>query len=544
MEPHASLAEWDGDRLTLYTANQMLLEARTNVAKTLCIDEAKVRLVSRHVGGGFGSKLDVLADAVLAALAARELGRPVKIALTRQQVFHLAGHRSETVQRVRLGADAGGRLLAIGHEVWCENGPGMTFYEPAADQTRALYAAANRLSTHRLVELDLPMSASMRAPGEAVGLLALECAMDELAEKLQLDPIELRRLNEPSEDPEKRIPFSSRKLVDCIEEGARRFGWQRRDPRPGQVVEGRWQIGLGMASAIRGNYLMASKAKLRLDGDGLLTVRTAMTDIGTGSYTVLTQIAAEMLGLPVERVKVELGDTDFPPAAGSGGSWGASSSGSSVYQACDQLRTLLARKAGLNPAGAVFAGGRITGQGRAFELAALAGPEGLEAEGEIRPGETQKKFSQYAYGAHFAEVGVDLDTGEIRLRRMLGVFAAGRILNLKTARSQAIGGMTFGLGAALTEAAVVDRRHGHFVNHDMAEYHVPTHADVPEIDAIYLDEVDDKTNPLKSKGVGELGICGAGAAVANAVYNACGVRIRDYPLTLDKVLAGRARAAS
>jgi xanthine dehydrogenase YagR molybdenum-binding subunit len=293
---------------------------------------------------------------------------------------------------------------------------------------------------------------------------------------------------------------------------------------------------MGMAAATRGNPLQFSTASVRLDPDGFATVRMAMTDIGTGSYTILTQIAAEMLGLPPERVRTELGDTDFPQAAGSGGSFGAASSGSALFDACQALRTELARAAGMDPATARFAHGHITDAGQSRPLSELVGT-GMQAHGEIRPGSTLRDYSQQSYGAQFAEVGVDLDTGEIRLRRMLGVFTAGRVLNEKTARSQAIGGMIFGVGAALQEGLTLDPRFGYFVNHDLAEYHVPVHADVPDVDAVFLPELDDKSNPLKSKGIGELGICGAGAALANAIYNACGARVRDYPITLDKILS-------
>jgi xanthine dehydrogenase YagR molybdenum-binding subunit len=273
-----------------------------------------------------------------------------------------------------------------------------------------------------------------------------------------------------------------------------------------------------------------------LDPDGNATVRMAMTDIGTGTYTILAQIAAEMLGLPMERVRIELGDTNFPEAAGSGGSWGAGSSGSALFEACDVLREKLARLAGMDAQTARFANGNIESGERSRKLTDLIG-SGIEADGEIRPGSNNKDFSQQSYGAHFAEVCVDEDTGEVRLRRMLGVFTAGRVLNAKTARSQAIGGMVFGLGAALEEAMTLDPRFGYFVNHDLAEYHVPVHADIPAIDAVFLSELDDRSNPLKSKGIGELGICGAAAAVANAIHNACGARIRDYPITLDKLLS-------
>jgi len=537
MEPHATLAMWDGDKLILHTANQMLSQGRDSVARTLKMPPENVRLVSPYIGGGFGGKLWVNADAILAAIAARQLKRSVKTALTRQQVFHVTTHRSDTIQRIRLGTDRDGRILAIGHDVFSGNLRSEQTYEGAALQTRTLYAGANRLTRHRLAPLDIPVASSMRAPGEAVGLLALECAMDELAEKLGLDPIEVRVRNEPAEDPERHVPYSSRHLIACYQEGARRFGWDKRNPKPGQVRDGRWLVGMGVAAATRGNPLQPSKANVRLGPDGFAVVRMAMTDIGTGSYTILTQIAAEMLGLPPQRIRMELGDTSFPQASGSGGSFGAASSGSALFEACNTLRAKLARIAGMDPDTAHFADGRIAAAGQTKSLTDLVGA-GLDADGEIRPGSTLRDFSQQSYGAHFAEVGVDADTGEVRLRRMLGVFTAGRILNEKTARSQAIGGMIFGVGAALEEAMTLDPRFGsYFVNHDLAEYHVPVHADVPDVDAIFLAELDTKSNPLKSKGVGELGICGAGASLANAIYNACGARVRDYPITLDKLLS-------
>jgi xanthine dehydrogenase YagR molybdenum-binding subunit len=537
MEPHATLAVWEGDAVTLYTAAQMANPSQKTIAATLEMPPTKVRVVARYIGGGFGSKLKVFGDAILAALAAKALRRPVKIALTRQQIFNHTTHRSPTLQRVRIGAQLDGKILAIAHENFVSNLPGKTFFEPVALATTMLYAGAHRRTTHRMVELDLPESASMRAPGEAVGMLALECAMDELAVALDMDPVTLRILNEPEKNPQDGTPYSARKLVECLQEGARLFRWRERNKKPGQVRDGNFLVGMGMAAAVRGNMLQPSKASATMTPEGRLVIKTSMTDIGTGTYTILTQIAGEILGLSPDTVEVDLGDTDSPAGAGSGGSWGASSAGSSVYYACEGLRKMLVDAAGFESS-AMFEDGFVRDGNVSKELSELAGAAGLTAQGEIKPGELEDAFTQAGYGAHFAEVGVDIDTGEIRVRRMLGVFAAGRILNPKTARSQAIGGMVFGIGAALTEDLVVDTRYGFFVNHDLAEYHVPVHADVPDIEAIYLPEHDDKANPLKSKGVGELGISGAGAAIANAVYNACGVRIRDYPLTLDKVLVG------
>jgi xanthine dehydrogenase YagR molybdenum-binding subunit len=538
MEPHAAVAWWEGDRVIVHCSTQMLESAQKRIANTLKMDEEKVRVFSRYIGGGFGGKLPVWADVILSVLAAKVLQRPVKTALTRQQMFHVTAHRPDTLQRVRLGADRQGKLLAIGHEAWCHSARLDDYLEPVCTSTRNLYAAPDRMTRQRRVKLDLPVADSCRSPGEAVGMPVLECAMDELAQALGMDPVALRIANEPEEDPEKHVPYSTRQLVACLQEGARRFGWDQRKAQPGQVREGRFLIGMGMASASRSNKLQPSKCKVRLGGDGVLVACMSMTDIGTGSYTVFTQVAAEMLGLPIAQVRIELGDSDFPPTAGSGGSFGAASAGSALFDACENLRRKLAQSAGIAPENAEFGDGHVRGGGKSASLAKLAGDTGIDAEGEIKPGDMEKRFTQMSYGAFFAEVAVDTESGEVRLRRMLGVFAAGRILNAKTARSQLLGGMIWGVGTALHEEAALDARYGFFANHDLAEYHVPVHADIPAIEAILLPEVDDKANPLKIKGLGELGISGAAAAVANAVHNACGVRVREFPITLDKVLAG------
>jgi xanthine dehydrogenase YagR molybdenum-binding subunit len=542
MEPHASMAVWDGDQLTLYTAHQVVHWAAEGIADTLQIPQSNVRVVSAYVGGGFGSKLMFYGDAVLAAAAALKLGRPVKAALTRPQMYNHTIHRPATIQRVRLGADHDGRLVAVGHDAWSGNQPGGDS-ENAADQTKLLYAGANRLIRQRLAMLDLPPGGSMRAPGEAAGLLALECAMDELAEALQIDPIELRIRNDTAFDPSTgpSRPFSSRHLVEALRTGAERFGWSKRNPAPGQVRDGQWLVGIGVAAAIRGNELKDCDASARLDRDAAreprLTVETQMTDIGTGSYTILAQIAAEMLGLPIEQVTVRLGDGRYPLSAfGSGGSWGANSAGSGVFYACEELRAAIARKLGFDPADTSFEDGRVSSGGRSVTLQEAAGADGIAATGGVKAGDLDKRYAQASFGAHFAEVGVDSATAEVRIRRMLSVAAAGRIINPVTARSQCLGGMTMGIGAALMEEQVIDPRYGFFVNHDFAEYQVPVHADIPDLDVHFLAELDEKSSPIKGKGVGELGICGVGAAVANAVYNACGVRVRDYPLTMDKIL--------
>jgi len=516
MEPHASVASWKDGKLTVYSALQLVASAHKSVADTLMLDHEKVEVISEYVGGGFGGKLPVNADAILAALAARELGRPVRVALTRQQMFHVTTHRPASIQRVRLGAERDGTLNAIAHQSLSQSARSDEFVEPIVSSTRSLYAAPNRLTGQRLAALDLPVADSMRAPGEAIGLLALEQAMDELAVRLDMDPIELRLKNEPAEDPEKKVPFSTRALVPCLKEGARRFGWDKRDARPGSRRDGPWLIGMGVAAAIRGNFLREAEARVTMQSERQAVVEMDMTDIGTGSYTVFAQIAAELLHLPVENIKVKLGHSAYPDTPGSGGSFGASSCGAALHEACTRLRA---------------------------RLDAGEGAQGLSETGKVKPGEAYKKYSQYAYGAHFVEVAVSSITGEIRLRRMLGVFAAGRILNAKTAHSQVTGGMIWGLGAALHEEAFLDERHGAFITQDLVHYHVPVHADVPEIEAVLLEEFDPHANVLGSKGIGELGVCGAGAAVANAVYNACGARVRDYPITLDKVLPELMRQA-
>lgn len=538
MEPHASIASWSEEgALTLYGSYQMPTSDAQQLAKALGVPKEQVRIISTYIGGGFGSKLGIAPESVAAAVAARRLGRPVKAVMLRQQVFDATVRRSNTSQRLRLAATGEGRIIGIGHETTASNLPTEDFFEPAGIATHFLYAGENRLISHDLVRMNWLLSGSMRAPGEAVGLLGLECAMDELAHALSMDPIALRRLNEPSRDPEKDHPFSSRSLLQALDTGAKAFGWDRRHVEPATQREGEWLVGMGVAAAARSNLLMESSAKVAIGPDGSVTVSSAMTDIGTGSYTILTQIAAEMLGVSPEKVAMDLGDTDSVPAAGSGGSWGAASSGSAVYLACELLRGKLAKVLDVAEQTLTLKDGVVSSGGRSQPLADLVG-EGISAVGTIKPGKQEKQFTQASYGAHFAEVAVNVVTGETRVRRMLGVFAAGRILNEKTARSQCLGGMTFGIGSALTEALIHDRRSGRIVNHDLAEYHVPVNADVPQLEVIFLREQDVHANPLHAKGIGELGICGAGAAIANAVYNATGIRVRDFPITLDKVLHG------
>jgi xanthine dehydrogenase YagR molybdenum-binding subunit len=534
LEPHSSVAVWDEDHLTVYGSYQSPVTTRGQLASALGVPADKVRVISNYVGGGFGSKLGVMPEAVAAGLAARQLRRPVKVVMSRQQVFDMVGRRPETQQRVRLGADAEGRLVAVEHATVTSQLADEIFFEPAGIATHFLYAGANRMVDHKVARMNKVLAISMRAPGEAVGQLALESAMDELAVTLGIDPVELRLRNEPEAHPEEGIPYSSRGLHACLTQGAERFGWSKRNRTPAGLRDGEWLIGHGMAVATRGNLFGPSKAAVAIGGDGRAVVRTEMTDIGTGTYTILAQITADLLGLPLDHVEVRLGDTDDPISAGSGGSWGAGTSGSAVYAACDGLRQKLAEAAGCAVEACRFVDGHMEAEGRRWALRELAG-NGIEVVGAVDAGKTVKGFAQASYGAHFCEVRVNATTGETRIARWTSVFEAGRVLNLKTATSQCIGGIVFGIGGALTEEMVHDPRTGKIVNRDLGEYHVCANADIPDLDVVLLEARDHAANPLMAKGIGELGISGAGAAVANAIYNATGVRVRDFPITLDKI---------
>jgi len=533
MEPHAAIADWDGDACTLYGSIQLFGFAQGMIAGSLDIPRDKLRLVSPYIGGGFGGKIGG-PETVLAAIGAQATGRPVKVALTRQQIFHSVYGRSDTHQHLRLAATKDGVLTAIAQDSIVSQKADGGFFEPVALGSVGLYSAPNRSFTTKIVTLNLTPTGAVRAPGEAVGMIGLECAMDELAERLGLDPVVLRKRNEPATDPTSGKPFSSRRLIDCFDEGEARFGWASREKRR----DGEWLIGHGMATAARVNFLADSAARVRLSADGAATIETDMTDIGTGTYTILAQVAGESLGLPIDRISVKLGDSDFPTGAGSGGSFGAASSTSSVVLACEDIVAELARRMDTNPEDMTLKDGHAIAGNRRISPAELVGDAPIEAIGTIHPGKNNQTFSQATHGAQFAEVGVNAVTGEVRVRRMLGVFDCGRILNAKTARSQAIGGMIWGIGYALHEHAVVDARSGAYVNRDFGEYHIPVNADVPQIEAYFVEEIDRHANPVGAKGIGELGISGAAAAIANAIHDACGVRVRNFPITPDTLLAG------
>jgi xanthine dehydrogenase YagR molybdenum-binding subunit len=513
MEPHAALALWAGGDLTVYDSTQGATTDRDIVAAAFALEPEQVRVISPHVGGGFGSKGTPRPQVILAALAAREVGRPVKVAFTRQEMFSATGYRTPTIQRVRLGADVGGRLIAIAHEVVEQSSTIKEFAEQTAVPTRMMYAAPHRRTGHRLVRLDVPTPSWMRAPGECPGMFALESAMDELAIACGLDPVELRIRNEPGADPESGLPFSSRNLVACLRSGAEWFGWAGRDRAPAVRRDGRWLVGTGVAASTYPAMRRPSRALVRAEPGGRFTVRIAAADIGTGARTVLAQIAADALGTTPDRVDMEVGDSALPAAWLAGGSMGTASWGSAVAPACAALRDRLAERGGEVPA------------------------DGLEASydtaDDIR---AQESFARHAFGAQFAEVRVDADSGEVRVPRLYGVFAAGRIVNPKTARSQFIGGMTMGMSMALLEESVLDEEFGDFLNHDLAQYHIPTCADVTGIEARWLDEDDPHLNPVGAKGIGEIGIVGTAAAIANAVHHATGIRVRDLPIRLDRLV--------
>jgi xanthine dehydrogenase YagR molybdenum-binding subunit len=515
MEPHATVAAWrDGD-LTLYESTQGAPMARDTVAKVLGLPPERVRVISHHVGGGFGAKGLPKPTAIVAALSAQAVGRPVKLAATRQQMFALTGYRTPTIQRLRLGADADGRLTAISHEVFEQSSTLREFAEQTAVATRKMYAAPNRRTQHRLVRLDVPTPTWMRAPGETPGMFAAECAMDEMAIAAGIDPVELRIRNEPEVGPESGLPFSSRNLVACLREGAERFGWADRERRR----EGRWLIGTGVASSTYPARRRASSATARAEPDGDFVVSIGAADIGTGARTALTQIASDALGASPARVRVEIGDSALGSAPLAGGSMGTASWGSAIVKACEALRAQLSDNGDVPP-------------------------EGVEATADTTEDvEADERLERHSFGAQFAEVRVDSLTGEVRVARMLGVFAAGRIVNPITARSQFIGGMTMGISMALHEESVLDREFGDYLNHDLAQYHFAACADILDIEATWIDEADDHLNPIGVKGIGEIGIVGTAAAVANAVHHATGIRIRDLPIRLDRLLEAGLSAA-
>ena len=571
MELSATIAAWNEDRLTLYDSTQWVFGVRAVIATWLGIDNDKVRVIDPYVGGAFGCKGSIWPHEVLAAVAARHVGRPVKLVVTRSQMFSQVGHRPETVQRVALGAGNDGKLTAIIHEsinqtsVWNDE-----WVEPAAKQSGMLYACPNVRTSHRLASYNANTPTQMRAPGHATGTYALEVAMDELAYELGIDPLQLRLINYAETDEDEKKPFSSKALRECYQQAADRFGWAHRSPKPRSMRDGNVLIGYGMATATYPTNRAESKARVRLLPDGRALVTVAAHDLGTGAYTILTQIAAETLGLHLDQVKVELGDSAFPEGPVAGGSQTSASVGSAVIGACEKVNQELFERAAADPQSPLHQREKselAVGDGRVFlkadpsrgePIAALLqrnGKRAIEADNEMKPSELAisaspegqgsggkpkppgpDAFSKHAWGAQFAEVRIDEQLREIRVSRFVGAFAAGRILNPKTARSQVLGGIVWGISMALHEHTVLDPRRGKIVNDNLADYLVPVNADIPAIDCFFVEEHDPHVNPVGCKGVGELGNTGSAAAVVNAIYHATGKRIRELPVTLDKLI--------
>jgi xanthine dehydrogenase YagR molybdenum-binding subunit len=552
MEPHATIAVWQGsDHVTLYDATQGIFGVRNKVAAVFDLPPDNVRVINKYVGGGFGCKGTPWSHVVLATMAAKVVGRAVKLVLTRQQMFALVGHRPKTIQSLALGAGEGGKLVALRHHCVSETSTFDEFVEPSAVVSRMLYACPNVDTQHRLVRIDVGTPTFQRAPGESTGTFALESAMDELAVALDIDPLELRLRNYAEVDPQDNKPWSSKSLRACYAEGAKRFGWSRRTPRPRSMRDGRWLVGWGMATATYPAGQSPSSAVARLRPDGTVRVQAGTQDLGTGTYTIMTQIAADALGLPIERVQFDLGDTAFPETPGSGGSRTAASTGSAVQAACVALRKKLTQMAVADPAsslhgvpegdvdaadGVLFARANPSRRDAWADVVKRSGQPEIAVPAHTEEKADRKNFSTHSFGADFAEVKVDEDLGAMRVTRFVGAFAAGKILNAKTARSQFLGGIVWAIGLALEEYTVRDPRSARVVTRDLADYHVPVNADVPDIDVVWIAEDDPHVNDVGAKGIGEIGITGAGAAIANAVFHATGRRIRDLPITLDKLL--------
>lgn len=552
MEPHATLAMWEGDKLTLYTATQGIFPTRERVAKYFALPPEQVRVVAQYVGGGFGSKGAVWSNVMLAAMAARFVKRPVKLELRRSDMFGMVGARSATVQELEVGASRDGQLSALAHRSLVQTSVFDDFAEPVGTLSRMLYTSPNQEVTHRSVRANIGTTAPMRAPGEAPGMFGLECTMDELAYALNMDPVALRIRNYTDMDQQKELPYSSKSLKACYEQAAERFGWSKRNPAPRSNRQGKWLVGSGMATAIYPMNRDEATAKVTLNADGTLVVSTGTQDIGTGSFTIMTQLAGDVFGIHPDQVTLQAGDTTQPKTPVSGGSRTTASTGSAVVQAAEAV-LLKAKQLALNDTKSPLHGAKEKeieiGKGKLFlkdkpakgeTLVALLkrnGGKPLTATTSSKPGEEKEKYSMYAHGAQFAEVKVNEGTGEIRVTKLTGAYAAGRIVNAKTARSQVIGGIVWGVSMALLEDTVFDDRTNRIMNASLGEYHVPVNADIPDIDVIFVEETDEHVNPAGAKGIGEIGITGSVAAIANAIYHATGRRVRSLPITVDKVLS-------
>ncbi|HEX4584129.1 MAG TPA: xanthine dehydrogenase family protein molybdopterin-binding subunit [Burkholderiaceae bacterium] len=551
MEPHATIAAWDGDRLTLWSKSQFVVNEQAEIAAIFGIAADSVLVICPFIGGAFGTSLRTWPHVTLAAIAARHAARPVKLVLTRKQMFLMTGHRPRTVQRVALGAAPDGRLVGLIHEGTGETSRYEQYVEALTTPSSFMYSCPNVRTRYRLLPLDTGTATYMRGPGEASGVFALECAMDELSCALGIDPIELRRRNEPEIDEAEKRPFSSRSLMKCYDFGAGHFGWSRRDPRPRSMRDGRLLIGMGMACATYPAAHSLASAQVRLLANGEVEVEAAASDMGPGTTTSMTQVAAEVLGVPVEQVRFSLGRSDFPPVPPHGGSQTMASVGSAIHAACIAAQDEAARRAIADRRSAVsgaalddleWSEGCLRRRGEACagqsyrDIAAAAGqPIGARASSRRDP-ELARRYSMHAFGAVFAEVAVDPDVGTVGVRRALGVYAAGRIVNPRLAASQCTGGMVGGIGMALMESTVLDPRDGRPVDAHMADYLVPVHLDITQLEAHFVDEQDPHVNPLGVKGLGEIALVGMAPAIANALFHATGRRLRDLPIRIEDLL--------
>jgi xanthine dehydrogenase YagR molybdenum-binding subunit len=550
MEPHATLAYWSDGRLTVFDSTQYITGAQVTLSKVLGVPKDHVRVICPYVGGGFGCKGSIWSHVPLAAMAARELNRPVKLVLDRSQMFGPVGGRPRTLQHFSVSAGRNGEFTSMSHDVVSHTSVMEDFTEPAAMQTRIMYACPRLRTTHRVIPLNVATPTFQRAPGHSTGTFALESALDELAYALHVDPMQLRLRNEPASDPEKQLPWSSRSLRQCYESAAAAFGWSRRSAVPNRMHKGRAAIGWGMAAATYPANRQAASARARMAADGRIIVQSGTQDLGTGTYTVMTQISAEALGFPMDQVTFELGDSNLPEAPVSGGSQSVASVAPAVRAAALALREKLVAIAvadesssvhGVAPELIVIENGLIgsrtaTRREAVAAIMARAGSPAVIADATAQPGGEKKQFSMHSFGAVFVEVHVDRDLGEIRVPRVVARYSVGKLMNEKTGRSQLMGGIVWGIGMALMEQSVLDGHSGRIVNANLADYHIPTNADVGEIDVGVVEEDDPHINPLGARGVGEIGITGVAAAIANAVYHAVGVRVRDLPITLDKLL--------
>ncbi|OQP44169.1 acylaldehyde oxidase [Niastella yeongjuensis] len=529
MEPHATIAFFEGERLTVYESTQILGTTKEAIANTFNIPKENIQVLAPFIGGGFGSKLQPREHLMLTVMAAKMLNRPVKTAITRQMMQTNVGLRQHNRQKVRIGTEKDGKLLALSHEIVTHTSVDEEFIEQSGAISRMMYEVPNSLVTHRVFTTNIQVPRWTRAPGETPGSFALESAMDEMAHRLKIDPIEFRTKNEPSVNPENKKPWASRSVIECMRMGAEKFGWNMRNSEPMSTRNGRWLVGYGMASASRGAPCREASARVKITNSNKnirARIELAATDIGTGSYTIIAQVAAERLGLPVEKIKVIIGDSDLPPTPGSGGSWGAGTYTNAVDAVCEKAKNELLGKSKI----------KFVNEPGITELMKAAALNEYQTEGSVKPSEESEKYSHFSFGAHFAEVWVDESLGIVKIPRFTSAIAAGTILNEKTARSQIISGVVWGIGQALTEESVLDKRYGNYVTRTFADYHVPVNLDIGNIEVYFLHEEDKTINRLGVKGVGELGITSVAATIANAIFNATGKRIRDLPITPDKLL--------